>query len=56
MKRAATQRKRKERALKRAKKKSWVAESLKRKRISLDVIGRRAKEEQAKHNENLISE
>ena len=48
MKRAAKERKRKERALKRWKKRGWVAESLKRKKISLDLVRRRAKQEQVK--------
>ena len=44
MKRVAKERK--ERALRRWKKRGWKVESLKRKKISLNLVRRRAKQEQ----------
>ena len=48
MKKVAKERKRRERALKRWKKRSWRTKSLKNKRISLDLVRRKAEQEQVK--------
>jgi hypothetical protein len=48
MKRLTKERKRRERALKRWKKRSWLTDSLKNKRISRDLVRRKAEQEQVK--------
>ena len=48
MKKSAKERKRRERSLKRWKKKSWISERLKNKKIYLDLVRRKAEQEQIK--------
>jgi hypothetical protein len=46
MKRLTKERKRRKRALKRWKKRSWLTKSLKNRKISLDLVRRKAEQEQ----------